>query len=309
MTVSPTSRDPGPMTTNRTLHRGTLHRDGRTIGVHELTPDAPAGAPVVLLAHAAPGSGCFDPDPAATAAAGVRLIALDRPGYGDSDPVADGFTTVVLLADDAAAVLDELLPAGHTAGVAGWSAGGRVALALAARRPDLVRRVAVIGTPAPDEQVPWYGENRAYTDALRGVPAAEAQAAMTEVFAPMLAATTGDARFALLTDPDVDAAVLAGAGVAERLRVMLDGAFARGAAGMVADVAGYTLAPWGFEPSAVRAEVLLGYGERDEPVGPAHGQWWQEALPHARLEVVGGVGHLVVVPFWGRALAHLTAGG
>lgn len=283
----------------------TLHRDGRTIAVHELTPDAPADAPVVLLAHAAPGSGRFDPDPAATAASGVRLIALDRPGYGGSDPVPDGFTTVDLLADDAAAVLDGLLPAGHTAGVAGWSAGGRVALALAARRPDLLRRVVAIGTPAPDEEVPWYGENRAYTDALRGASAVDAQAAMAEAFGPMVAATSGDARFALVTDPGVDADVLAGPGVVDRMRVMLDGAFARGAAGMVADVAGYALAPWGFEPSAVRAEVLLGYGALDEPVGPAHGQWWQRALPDARLEVVDGVGHLVVVPFWGRALAHL----
>lgn len=48
--------------------------DGRRVAVHELTPDAPAGAPVVLLSHAAPGSGAFDPDPAATAAAGKSVV-------------------------------------------------------------------------------------------------------------------------------------------------------------------------------------------------------------------------------------------
>ena len=74
----------------------------------------------------------------------------------------------------------------------------------------------------------------------------------------------------------------------------------------VADVAGYTLHPWGFDPADVRAEVLLGYGSADF-VGPAHGEWWATALPHARLEVLPDVGHLVVVPFWTRALAHLTA--
>ncbi len=291
------------MTTN-----WTLHRDGRAISVHELTPDAPAGAPIVLLAHAAPGSGRFDPDPAATAAAGVRLIALDRPGYGGSDPVAEGFTTVDLAAADAAAVLEKVRPAaGSTAGVAGWSSGGRVALALAALRPDLVDRVAVIGTPAPDEEVPWYGENRAYTDALRGASAADAQAAMGEAFGPMLDGLTGDVRFSLGFDPALDATLLAGPGVRERLRVMFDDALAQGATGMVAEIAGYTLAPWGFEPSAVRAEVLLGYGALDEPIGPAHGQWWQRVLPHARLEVVPDAGHLVVVPFWERALTHLAA--
>ena len=51
-----------------------ISRNGRTVAVHDLTPDAPADAPVVLLCHAAPGSGSFDPDPEATAAAGIRLI-------------------------------------------------------------------------------------------------------------------------------------------------------------------------------------------------------------------------------------------
>lgn len=91
----------------------------------------------------------------------MRLVALDRPGYGGSDPV--------VAAVDAAAVLEKVLPAGATAGVAGWSSGGRVVLA--ALRPDLVGRVAVIGTLAPDEEVPWYGGNRGYIDLLRGASA------------------------------------------------------------------------------------------------------------------------------------------
>ena len=110
--------------------------DGRQVKVYDLTPDAPAGAPVVLFCHAAPGSGDFDPDPAVTAARGVRLIAVDRPGYGGSDAVGDDeFATVALAADDAAAALEAVLAPGATAGVVGWSAGGRVALALAERRP------------------------------------------------------------------------------------------------------------------------------------------------------------------------------
>jgi pimeloyl-ACP methyl ester carboxylesterase len=278
---------------------------GRRVAVHDLTPDAPAAAPVVLLCHPAPGSAVFDPDPAATRARGVRLLALDRPGYGASDPIRDGFATVDSAADDAAAVLDVLLPAGTTAGVAGWSAGGRVALAVAARRPELVDRVAVLATPAPDEEVGWIPEeHRAGIEALRGAPAAAAHAALTAAFGPMPEAV--DARLGLAGVDVADAAVLERPGVRERLRAMLDAALEQGVAGMVADIAGYTLRPWGFDPSDVGAEVLLGYGADDSLAGAAHGAWWQQQLPRARLELEPGVGHLVVVPMWGRVLAHLA---
>ena len=297
------------MTTTRTTATTTTHLDrpdGRRIAVHDLTPDLPADAPVVLLCHAAPGSGAFDPDPVVTARRGVRLVAPDRPGYGGSDAVTSTFATVDAAADDAAAALDALLPTGATAGVAGWSAGGRVALALAARRPDLVGRVAVLGTPAPDEEVPWIPpENRAGIDALRGAPAADAHAALSGAFAPMMEALTGDARLGLVGIDEVDAGVLTGPGVLDRLRGMLDEALVHGDAGMVADIAGYTLQPWGFEPAEVAAEVLLAYGAKDAVAGPAHGQWWLDRLPHARLDVVEGVGHLVVVPVWDSVVAFL----
>lgn len=275
------------------------------MAVRDLTPAAPADAPVVLFSHIAPGSGAFDPDPAATAARGVRLLAVDRPGYGASDPVEDEFATVALAADDAAAVLDEVLAPGTRAGVVGWSAGGRVALALAARRPELVSRVAVIGTPAPDEAVQWIDEeHKGPIEALRGASAAQAHSALAGAMGPVLEALEDDARFGLLGVAEPDAAVLAQPGVADRLRGMLDETLAQGGAGMVADIAGYTLQPWGFEPTEVSAEVLLGYGAEDV-LGEQHGRWWQQALPHARLEVVPAVGHLVVVPFWSHALTHL----
>jgi len=282
---------------------------GRRIAVRDLTPDAPADAPVVLFCHIAPGSGAFDPDPEVTGVHGVRLITLDRPGYGGSDPTGDEFASVGLVTDDAVAVLEDVLAPGATAGAVGWSAGGRVALAVAARRPDLVSRVAVIGTPAPDDEVSWIPEeNKAAIAALRGASATDAHAALTAAMGPMVESLTGDDRFAALGVGEADAAVLAQPGVADRLRGMLDETFAQGAAGMVADVAGYTLQPWGFEPSGVTADVLLGYGV-DDPLGEPHGRWWQQALPKARLEMVPDVGHLVVVPFWDRALGHVASSG
>ncbi len=283
--------------------------DARSVAVHDLTPDAPHGAPVVLMCHAAPGSGRFDPDPTATAAHGVRLISLDRPGYGGSEPIEDGFSTVASAAADAAAVLETVLEPNTTAGVAGWSAGGRVALALAANRPELVGRVAVVSTPAPDEEVPWVpAEHRAGIDALRGAPPAVAHEALTGAFAPMLDGLSGDDRFALVGAGDSDEGVLDEPGVRSRLGVMLDDALVQGACGMVADIAGYMLRPWGFEPADVRAEVLLVYGGADAVAGPEHGAWWEGRLPAARLETARAVGHLVVVPAWDGVLAHLVRG-
>lgn len=277
---------------------------GRRVAVHDLTPGSAAAAPVVLFCHPAPGSGTFDPSPAVTATHGVRLLGVDRPGYGDSDPIGDAFAPVDLVADDAIAVLESVLPAGATAGLAGWSAGGRVVAAVAARRPDLVSRIALIGTPAPDEDVPWYPDAiRPGIDALRGRPAAAVHSALAGAFAAM--PSTGDTRTTRLGVGDADRAVLAADGVAARLSTMLDAAEKQGLTGTVADVAGYTLAPWGFAPADVAADALLGYGAQDG-IGPAHGQWWQRALPRARLEVVPEVGHLLVVPFWDRVLDHLA---
>lgn len=281
---------------------------GRRVTVRDLTPAAAADAPVVLLCHAAPGAALFDPDPEVTEGHGVRLVALDRPGYGGSDPATDAFSTVDSAADDAAAVLGPLLVDGVGAGVAGWSAGGRVALALAARRPDLVDRVAVIGTPAPDDEVPWVpAEHRAGVEALRGATASDAHKALSAAFGPTLEAMAADERFGLVGVGDADAAVLARGGVPDRLRAMLDDAFRQGAAGMVADIASYMLQPWGFAPADVAAEVLLAYGGADPVAGHAHGAWWQRRLPNAQLETMPGVGHLVVVPAWDRVLAHLVA--
>lgn len=285
-----------------------IERDGRTIAVHDLTPDAPTDAPIVLLCHAAPGSGSFDPDPEITVAARVRLLGVDRPGYGGSDPVKDAFATIDLAADDVAAVLADVLPENGTAGVAGWSAGGRVALALAARHPALVGRVAVIAAPAPDEEVPWYGdENRAMIDALRGLPVADADTQLTAVFEGMLAAAGDEVLMGLAGVDDADARVLT-APVRERLRAMLDSAIAQGASGLVADLGGYTLADWGFTPAQVAADVLLVYGADDQRVPPAHGEWYREQLPSAELELWPGAGHLVVVPAWQRVLSHLVDG-
>jgi pimeloyl-ACP methyl ester carboxylesterase len=290
---------------------------GRRVAVHftrtrALWPGPESGPDqehrLVVFCHPAPGAGLFDPDPERTHASNVTLLAVDRPGYGRSDPVAPGsWATVDSAADDIAAVLDGLC-AGRV-GVVGWSAGGRVALALAARRPDLVGRVVVAATPAPDEEVPWI--DPAQRDELQRLETLASSEAHAELVARLSSLVpedpfSGEALW-LLAAVTSDEPALATPGVRERLGEMLRAAFAQGTAGLAADIAGYCLKPWGFEPEAIEAKTLLLYGSHDPLAGPRHGQWWRERLPDAELEIVPGAGHLLVIQTWSRVLSHLAA--
>ncbi len=276
--------------------REILLRDGRRAAVH--VTEGAAGGRTVVFCHSAPGAGAFDPDPAATAARGVTLIGVDRPGYGGSDPMPNAsWADVGTVADDLAEILDQM--GTGPVGLAGWSAGGRVALAVAARRPDLVDRVVVIATPAPDEAVPWIApEQRAALNALRDRPADAVHAALTAQLSGVTALAESDphGRLALLGVGEADAQALAMPGAYDRLAAMLDAAFAQGVTGLASDLAGYCLRPWGFDVADVRAKTLLLNGSADPIAGPRHGKWWQRNLPDARFEQVPGAGHLVVMP-------------
>lgn len=279
-------------------------RAGRRVAVH-VRPGT--GDRTIVFCHAAPGAGVLDPQPDVTDARGVTLIGVDRPGYGKSDPVGTGdWPSVAAAADDVADVLAELNTG--QVGVVGWSAGGRVALALAARHPDLVDRVVVAATPAPHEAVPWIpAEHAASLDNLGRLPADQALAALTEQLAPMAAAASDvDGALEVVGRSPGDDAALAEPGAAGRLAATVMAGFAQGATGLAADIVAYTMRPWGFEPANVAAKVLLLYGSADPIAGTAHGRWWQRALPAARLETVPRAGHLLVLPMWPRMLAHLA---
>ena len=232
----------------------------------------------------------------------MRLVTVDRPGYGVSSPYApEVVPTFAVSADDLAAVLAHL--AIDDAAVVGWSNGGVHALALAARHADRVRAVALLGTPASDDDVPWVPEEqRALGKVMRDDPAS-ARALAESVIAPatesaengvgMVAGGAADA--ALGQDPDVHA----------RLLLMLEAAFAQAASGIAADIVAGHVAPWGFDPAAVRAPVQLWYGEDDGIVTPAHAAYWHGVLPNSTVHVVPG-GHLLPFTVWAEVLGSVA---
>ncbi len=294
------------MTTN-TQETLTLDRDGRAVAVHVLARGS-QDARTVVLCHAAPGSGLLDPDPQETARRDLTLVAVDRPGYGGSDPVPAGsWSTVGDAADDVAAALEHLGLRGPV-GAVGWSAGGRVAAALAARHPGLVDRLAVVATPAPHEEVPWIPEDQAAgLEAMRSLAADEVHGALTGMLEGLARGDVDDL-LPLVGAGPADAEVLADAGARARLEGVLADSVRQGAVGMAQDIAGYGLQPWGFEPQDVDAKALLVFGSADRVVGAAHARWWKDALPDARIEMAPGAGHLVLLPLWGRVLSHLAPG-
>jgi pimeloyl-ACP methyl ester carboxylesterase len=98
-----------------------------------------AGEPLVLLHGGLSTSGDFDRLVPALAAR-RRLIAVDRQGHGRTADI-DRPLRFDQLADDTAALLRRL--GVERADVFGYSVGGTVALELAIRHPDLVRRLAL----------------------------------------------------------------------------------------------------------------------------------------------------------------------
>ena len=264
---------------------------------------------LVVFCHGAPGAGLFDPDPDLTRQHNVTLLSVDRPGYGRSDPVPAGqWATVGAAADDIAAVLETLHV--ERVGVVGSSAGGRIALALAARHQELVDRVVVAATPAPDDEIPWVdpGE-RVALEQLRELPPEHAQAELGRRLDPLVPEDPCSGEALALLGAGADEPALRDVEVRTRLGETVQAAFTQGTRGLAADIAGYCLQPWGFEPDAIEAETLLLYGSQDPVAGPAHGRWWERQLADARLEVIHGAGHLVLAPMWARALDHLAPDG
>ncbi len=60
------------------------------------------------------------------------------------------------------------------------------------------------------------------------------------------------------------------------------------------------------ELGAVKAKTLLLFSSADPLAGSSHGRRWQQALPNARLEMVPGGDHGLLIPKWSRILSHLA---
>jgi pimeloyl-ACP methyl ester carboxylesterase len=120
---------------------------------HETSGD---GEAVVLLHGAFAGASSFAAQTPALVAAGFAVYVPERRGHAHT-PDVDEPLTYAAMADDTVDYLAQVLPGG--AHLVGWSDGAVVALLTAQRRPDLVRRMVLIGQyynfagRVPDSQI------------------------------------------------------------------------------------------------------------------------------------------------------------
>ncbi|MET8261938.1 alpha/beta hydrolase [Micromonospora sp. NPDC005205] len=278
--------------------------DGRHLAVE--TSGAPDG-PVVFLLHGTPGSRS-GPRPRGIVVyrLGVHLVCYDRPGYGDSDRhegrrVADA-------AADVAAIADDLGIARFA--VVGRSGGGPHALACAALLPGRVTRAAVLVglVPAGAPDLDWYA-GMADSNLAKHGQADEDLAELTL----NLKVRADEARRDPMTLldflrpqlPDEDIRVVDDVAIRRLLTNMYSEALRHGPEGWIDDVLAIRRG-WGFDLSAIRAEVRLWHGELDSFSPVEHSHWLASRIPRAEVQVQPGAAHFGAVEILPQTLTWLA---
>jgi pimeloyl-ACP methyl ester carboxylesterase len=192
-----------------------------------------------------------------------HVVRYDRRGYGRSASLGPPWT-VEANVDDLAELVEDHLSSVDGPGVVvvGHSFGGNVALALAGRRPELVRAVVVYETPL--SWLDWWPGNSAGAAAMAADNAEDA----AEAFMRRL---VGDE-------------------VWERLPATKQRARRAEGAAMVAELADLRRrAPWHGDRIAV--PVLALYGEHARPHHRSAMQRLSEMIGDARSGMIAGAGH------------------
>jgi pimeloyl-ACP methyl ester carboxylesterase len=202
-----------------------------------------------------------------------RALALDVPGFGDSPAIGDGFSldaTAEEIAEEMSRRLDGSFD------LLGNSLGGAIALVLAHRRPDAVRRLVLLApagfAPRPGPIAALAGGGSAVLLALRrgiGTPLA----GNSEARRVLLAGALHDGR---RVTPEDARLMLEAPGRATRLRSAMSAAVACDLRPVLA---------------ALEVPVGLIWGERDRVVPPATLDAILALSPGAPSELIPDAGH------------------
>jgi pimeloyl-ACP methyl ester carboxylesterase len=226
----------------------------------------PDGFPV-FFQHGTPGTGGAGAIVASTAVRhGVRLLAVSRPGYGESADTPPGLASV---AEQVGLLADEL--GIERFGVWGLSGGGPFGLAQAVVTPDRVTRVVVSAGGAPGSPTQDVAELVAEADELA--------ARFGALDASGFLAQVPPHEMFFRDHPEYVDTFLANM---RRATTRPDG--------HVRDNQSWQ-GDWDVALADIAVPVDLLYGDADQMVVLDNGRHLADAIPHARLHVLPGVGH------------------
>ena len=217
----------------------------------------------VLLLHAGIADRrMWAPQIEALETAGHRVLAPDLPGFGDaalSPPTVDYVQFAAELLDEPAAIV-------------GCSFGGRVALELAAARPELVRKLVLVAPGLASTE--WSEESQAGF--------AEEEALVEQ--GDLAGAGEQQARMWLAPDAPADVRELTAAMTVRSYDQQLP--FEDEVRSVWPEPSAETLA------ADLDVPTLVVVGDADRPELRSVAVWLVQKLPDARLETIEGAGHL-----------------
>jgi len=285
-----------------TEHRFRL-ADGRTLACLELGD--PAGRPVIYF-HGYPGSrleGRLTAD--AARRLGLRVLAPDRPGIGES--TFQPGRTIGACAADVAELADRLALARFA--VVGVSGGGPYALACAARIPERLAGVALVGALGPLDR----------PEHMHGMVTTNRLALMIAARLPPLARIGVGlaARFfrrhpgrylayMLASAPPADRGILAEPSYRALFTESTAEALRQGGQGVAWELT-LLARPWDFRLQQMAMPVRIWQGLADNIVPVAMARHLAATLPHGEPRYVPEEGHLsLIVHHLGAVLAELN---
>jgi len=264
-----------------------------TLHGHSLIYATAGSGPVLVLIHGMGGT--FENWEAVIEPLAQRctVIAPDLPGHGRSEPGGGDYSLGAL----ATALRDLVLTLGHDrATLVGHSLGGGIAMQFAHQFPEVVERLVLVSSGGLGPEVSLVLRAAA-------LPGAD----------PFIAATAGPgarigsalgrglARIGLRPNADVAEVARGYASLSDPERREAFLATLRSVVG----VRGQRVDAGDRLYLAESLPVLIVWGERDPIIPVSHGRHAHEAIPHSRLEVFDGVGHLPQLEAPGRFIATL----
>ncbi|HWZ84601.1 MAG TPA: alpha/beta fold hydrolase, partial [Thermoanaerobaculia bacterium] len=217
--------------------------------------------PAIVLVHGYPLDGAMWSGVARALAGRFRVLKPDLPGRGETAAPSEG--RVEDYADFLEAILDALAA---PAGLAGFSMGGYVSLALARRGPPRLAALALVDTRAPSDD----DAGRARRDEAIATVRAAGVAAIAEAMLPRL----------------LDPRSLSNADLVERVRrIMLRQAPETVAADLTAMRDRSDARP---ALAQIAIPTLVVVGEHDALTPPADSEAMAAAIPGARLVRIAG---------------------